>query len=85
VESVLWHPQDKNLMFAVQNGLAYRSSDGGATWDWIRTDELEGDSILNLHWASDHLRLYAVTFARGIFVQNLSSASSAAATGGSNQ
>jgi photosystem II stability/assembly factor-like uncharacterized protein len=85
VESVLWHPVNKNLIFAVQNGLAYKSSDGGATWDWIRTDELEGDSILNLHWASDHLRLYAVTFARGIFVQNLSLASSAAATGGSIQ
>jgi len=84
VESVLWHPVDRNLMFALQNGLVYKSSDGGVTWDWIRTDELEGDSILNLHWASDHLRLYAVTFARGIFVQNLSLASSAA-IGGSNQ
>jgi photosystem II stability/assembly factor-like uncharacterized protein len=76
VESVLWHPVNKNLMFAVQNGFAYKSSDGGATWDRVRTDELEGDSILNLHWASDHLRLYAVTVARGIFVQNLSLASS---------
>jgi len=84
VEKVLWHPTEMNLMFAVQNGLAYRSSDGGATWDWIRTDELEGDSILSLHWASDHLRLYAMTFARGIFVQNLSSASSVT-TGGSDQ
>ena len=84
VESVLWHPTDKNLMYAVQNGLVYRSSDGGTAWDWIKTEELEGDSISNLHWASDHLRLYAVTFARGIFVQNLSLASSAA-TGGSDR
>lgn len=83
VESVLWHPQDKNLMFAVQNGLPYKSTDSGTTWDSVKTDELEGDSILNLHWASDHSRLYAVTFARGIFVQNLSLASSGA-TGGSN-
>jgi hypothetical protein len=71
-------------MFAVQHGLVYSSADGGATWTWIRTDELKGDSILNLHWASDHLRLYAVTFARGIFVQNLSLASSLA-TGGSDR
>jgi len=78
VERVLWHPTELRLMFAVQNGLVYRSTDGGATWDWVRTDELEGDSILDLHWASDHLRLYAMTFARGIFVQNLSAASSVA-------
>jgi len=82
VESVLWHPTDKALMFAVQNGLLYKSSNGGMTWVSVRTDELEGDSISDLHWASDHLRLYALTFARGIFVQNLSLASSVA-TGGS--
>jgi photosystem II stability/assembly factor-like uncharacterized protein len=87
VEAVLWHPQQKNLMFAVQNGLAYKSVDGGSTWNEIRTDELEGDSILNLHWSADHSRLYAVTFARGIFAQGLSlasSASSTASTGGSD-
>jgi photosystem II stability/assembly factor-like uncharacterized protein len=82
VESVLWHPTDKSMMFAVQNGLLYKSSTGGTAWDSVRTDELEGDSISDLHWASDHLRLYAVTFARGIFVQNLSVASSVT-TGGS--
>jgi photosystem II stability/assembly factor-like uncharacterized protein len=83
VETVLWHPQQKNLMFAVQNGQAYRSADSGATWNEIRTDEFVGDSILNLHWSADHSRLYAVTSARGIFAQGLSLASSAS-TGGSD-
>jgi photosystem II stability/assembly factor-like uncharacterized protein len=83
VDSVLWHPAQKNLMYAVQHGLLYRSSDGGTVWERIKTDELGGDSILNLHWASDHSKLYAVTFARGIFVQNLSLANSVA-TGGSD-
>jgi photosystem II stability/assembly factor-like uncharacterized protein len=76
VEAVLWHPTDRTMMFAVQNGLLYQSADGGLTWESIRIDELEGDSISDLHWGSDYLRLYAVTFARGIFVQNLSLASS---------
>jgi photosystem II stability/assembly factor-like uncharacterized protein len=83
VETVLWHPQQKNLMYAVQNGLAFQSMDGGATWNEVRTDELEGDSILNLHWSADHLKLYAVTSARGIFAQGLSLASSAS-TGSSD-
>lgn len=82
VESVLWHPQQRNLMFAVQNGEAYSSTDGGITWNEIRTDEFEGDSILNLHWSADHSRLYALTSARGIFAQGLSLATSAP-TGGS--
>lgn len=83
VELVLWHPLQRNLMYAVQHGLLYKSPDSGVTWERLKTDELGGDSILNLQWASDHSRLYAVTFARGIFVQNLSLASSVA-TGGSD-
>jgi photosystem II stability/assembly factor-like uncharacterized protein len=83
VDSVLWHPSQKNLMYAVQHGLLYKTSDGGTIWEQIKTEELGGDSILNLHWASDHSKLYAVTFARGIFVQNLSLANSVA-TGGSD-
>ena len=84
VDTVLWHPSLKNLMYAVQHGLLYRTADGGATWEWIRTDAAQSDSILNLYWASDYSRLYALTFARGIFVQDLSLASSVA-TGGSDQ
>jgi len=72
VESVVWHPKENSLMYAVQSGRVYGSSDGGTTWESVRTEELAGDSILNLHWASDYSRLYAVTFARGIFTQNLS-------------
>jgi photosystem II stability/assembly factor-like uncharacterized protein len=83
VDSVLWHPLQKNLMYAVQHGLLYKSSDAGTIWERIKTDELGSDSILDLHWASDHSKLYAVTFARGIFVQNLSLANSVA-TGGSD-
>jgi len=75
VQSVLWHPYQKNLMYALQNGVPYVTFDGGANWEELRTDELGSDSILDLHWAADHSKVYAVTFARGIFVQSLSLAS----------
>lgn len=78
VESVLWHPYQDNLMYAVQNGLPFASFDGGSSWQETGTDEIGADSVLDLHWAADHSRLYAVTFARGLYVQHLSFASIAA-------
>jgi photosystem II stability/assembly factor-like uncharacterized protein len=75
VESVLWHPYQQNLMYALQNGLPFGSRDGGNSWEEIRSDEIGADSILDLHWAADHSKLYAVTFARGLYVQRLSLAS----------
>jgi hypothetical protein len=75
VQSVLWHPFQKNLMYALQNGIPYVSIDGGSRWEELRTDEIGTDSILDLHWAADHSKVYAVTFARGLFVQSLSTAS----------
>ena len=78
VESVLWHPYQESLMYAVQNGVPFASRDGGSSWEEIRTDEIGTDSILDLHWAADHSKLYAVTFARGLYVQTLSLASMAA-------
>jgi photosystem II stability/assembly factor-like uncharacterized protein len=75
VQSVLWHPYQKNLMYALQNGIPYVSIDGGSRWEELRTDEIGTDSILDLHWAADHSKVYAVTFARGLFVQSLSTAS----------
>jgi photosystem II stability/assembly factor-like uncharacterized protein len=84
VESVLWHPRQENLMYAVQNGVPFASLDGGSSWEEIKTDEIGTDSILDLHWAADHSKLYAVTFARGLYVQPLSFAS-LAASGSSEQ
>jgi len=75
VQSVLWHPYQKNLMYALQNGTPFVTVDGGTRWDELRTDEIGNDSILDLHWAADHSKVYAVTFARGLFVQDLSFAS----------
>jgi photosystem II stability/assembly factor-like uncharacterized protein len=75
VQSVLWHPYQTDLMYALQNGTPYVSVDGGSRWEELRTDEIGNDSILDLHWAADHSKVYAVTFARGLFVQSLSFAS----------
>ena len=70
VTSVLWHPSDVSVMFAVQFGNVYKSSDRGMNWRSLDNGAMNGDSVSELRWSTDHSELYAVTFARGVFVRN---------------
>jgi len=67
----LWHPTRKNLMFSVQNGSVWQSSDEGMSWEKVLASKLEDETVAELHWASGYDKLYAIGFARGIFVHDL--------------
>jgi photosystem II stability/assembly factor-like uncharacterized protein len=67
VTSVLWHPMRRNILFAIQNGMAWQSLDGGHRWERFRTSPEGIETVFRLHWSPDYERVYAVDFARGIF------------------
>lgn len=71
VTSVLWHPGQEQLMFVVQNGTVWKSSSLGASWEVIGTSAIGRDEVSELHWGSGYEKLYAVGFARGVFVQSI--------------
>ena len=71
VTSVLWHPVQHELMFAVQNGVPMKSVNGGAGWEPMESSDFSGEEISELYWGSDFSKLYAVGFARGLFVRNV--------------
>ena len=71
VTAVLWNPVEQQLMFSVQNGIVWKSSDCGASWVSIDASEIGSEAVAELYWAFDYQKLYAVGFARGVFVQNI--------------
>ena len=71
VTSVLWHPHQRQIMFAVQNGVPWASIDGGASWESMESANFRGEAISEIYWGSDYSKLYAVGFARGVFVRSV--------------
>jgi len=71
VTSVLWHPIQHDLMFAIQNGVPLKSVNGGAAWEPMESSDFSGEEISELYWASDFSKLYAVGLARGVFVRDV--------------
>ena len=66
------------VAFAAQFSRIFQTTDGGETWIEIQVDAMQGASIASLAVAPG--RLIALTSARGIFLQNLSLDTNAAAS-----
>jgi len=71
VTSVLWHPVRSQLMFLVQDGVVWESEDFGVHWD-PSPSSTGAEAVSSLKWGFNYERLYALDFARGVSVRNLS-------------
>ncbi|HUA17935.1 MAG TPA: hypothetical protein VMB25_04265 [Bryobacteraceae bacterium] len=73
VDSVRFHPTEKQEAFLVEFGNVYRSTDGGASWTPFPSEGLEHSSIRMLWFAPDLPgRIFAVSAARSALVFDLS-------------